>query len=309
MAYIKFRKRALLLKMETVYGIDSVPTGAADALQVENLTITPLELSTEETNYVGAGLGSQIQAIIDKKVKLEFDVDFFHPGALGVAPAYGKLLRSCAMAEVITATTKVEYTEIDASEESATAYFNIGNNLHPLLGARGTWGYRASANKRLMLHFSLEALFGAPINGALPNVNWAAWKKALTLNTVNSSVTVHANAHNFSELTYDHANQLVKPALVGVDEIRVSDRKSGGSIKIEAPALSAINYFNIVNAETLGVVKLLHGALGNRVQIEHNQTQLLDPNYEDLDGTTMLSLKLNTIPSTAGNNATKITLL
>lgn len=306
---IKFRKRAILWKMETVYGTDALPTGAADALKVENLSITPMELETEETNYVGAGLGAQVQAIIGKKVKVEFDVDFYHPGVLGTVPAYGTCLRSCAMAQTITAGTKVEYTEIDASEESATGYVYVGNNLHPLLGARGTWGYRASANKRLMLHFSMEALFGAPVNGAFPAVVWTAWKQALVLNKINSSLTVHANAHNFSELTYDHANQLVKPALVGVEEIRISDRKSGGSVKIEAPDLVTLNYFNIVDAGTLGIVKLLHGAVGNRVQIEHNQTQLLDPNYEDLDGTAMLSLKLNTVPSSAGNNATKITLL
>ncbi|TIV70559.1 MAG: hypothetical protein E5V89_14140, partial [Mesorhizobium sp.] len=37
-----YRKLAILTKIETVYGTDPVPTGAANAMQVTNVSVTPL---------------------------------------------------------------------------------------------------------------------------------------------------------------------------------------------------------------------------------------------------------------------------
>lgn len=47
-------------------------------------------------------------------------VEFSGSGAAGTAPAWGKMLRNCAMAQTITAGNRVEYTPAAGGGQSAT---------------------------------------------------------------------------------------------------------------------------------------------------------------------------------------------
>lgn len=97
------RKRTLLAKIETVYGTDSAPTGAANAILCRNLDITPLEGQTVSRDLVRPFYGNSEQLPTSMYVKASFEVEMAGSGTAGVAPAWGPLLRACGFAETILA--------------------------------------------------------------------------------------------------------------------------------------------------------------------------------------------------------------
>jgi len=305
----KFRKRVIAADAEGTYGADATPTAALNAMQVSNFELTSMELETVERDYVGLGLGSRLKQIVDTKVMASFEVDLAASGTVGVAPAWGPLMRGCGMAQAVNVGVDVRFTEVDENEESITIYVWLGPNLHPITGLRGSWGYKVNAKQPTMITMSFEGLFGAPVNATHPTADFSAWKRALVANTSNTTLSIHGNNHVFAELSYDHANQITKPALVGREEIQINDRTPSGSVKIEAPDVATLDYYSIIAAETLGLVQVVHGTTaGQIVTIQHPQTQLLSPGESELEGIAMLDMGLNPIPSVAGNDSTEIIL-
>ena len=99
------RKRVALAKVESTYGTDASPTGAANAIQISAPTITPLAGGTVKRDLVRDALGADPAIHVGSHVLVGFGVEIAGAGAAGTAPAYGALLRGCAMAE--TAVTDV----------------------------------------------------------------------------------------------------------------------------------------------------------------------------------------------------------
>lgn len=98
-----FRKRVLLAKIETVYGTDSVPTGAANAILVRNMTITPQEADLTDRDLVRPFIGRSEQLPSGIRALIEFEVEVAGAGTAGTAPGYGPLLRACALSQTLLA--------------------------------------------------------------------------------------------------------------------------------------------------------------------------------------------------------------
>lgn len=97
------RKRTILAKIETTYGTDPTPTGAANAILVRNQKITPQETETASRDVIRPYLGNSEQLPVAIHAMAEFEVEIAGAGAAGTAPAYGPLLRACGFAEFILA--------------------------------------------------------------------------------------------------------------------------------------------------------------------------------------------------------------
>lgn len=105
---LKFRDKTLLAKIETTYGTDAAPTGAANAIQVMDLAIVPQDGETVTHDYVRPDLGARPQIPVNTHVSLEFSVSAAGSGTAGTAPGYGALLRGSGMAEVISAAASTQ---------------------------------------------------------------------------------------------------------------------------------------------------------------------------------------------------------
>jgi hypothetical protein len=55
---LRFRKKVLLAKIETTYGTDATPTGAANAMLASNISIQPMEGSDAERGHDQPFLGN-----------------------------------------------------------------------------------------------------------------------------------------------------------------------------------------------------------------------------------------------------------
>lgn len=104
MTQLLSRKRAILAKIETTYGVDPIPTGAANAILMSNITVSPMEMNLQQRNNIKAYLGNNPSVLAAIYAKLSFDVEIAGSGAAGTVPGYGPLLRACGLSETILAT-------------------------------------------------------------------------------------------------------------------------------------------------------------------------------------------------------------
>lgn len=181
---LRTRKTVIFAKVETTYGTDAAPTGGANAIQVSNPKLSPLQGQDIERNLVTHALGQQPTIKVGAHVMLDFEVEASGSGTPGTAPAYGPLLRGCGMGETITLDTSAVYAPLSSGHESLTLHFYMDGNRHVLLGARGTFSLSISPKEIPRYKFSFAGLWADPAAVALPTPesrlqpDWPAWAMA-----------------------------------------------------------------------------------------------------------------------------------
>lgn len=96
------RKRLVLCKAESSYGVDISPDGS-DALLVRSLEVTPIEADVVSRDLIRNYLGNSDQLLAQTRVSISFQVEMAGSGAGATAPRFGSLLKACGMAETTTA--------------------------------------------------------------------------------------------------------------------------------------------------------------------------------------------------------------
>lgn len=299
------RRRTILAKIETSYGVDPTPTGAANAILVRNLNITPQNSEIVSRDLVRPYLGNSEQLQASTHVTLDFEVELAGSGAAGTAPAYGCLLRACGLSETVSTGVSVTYAPISTGFESVTVYFNVDGTLHKITGARGTVELNINARQIPVYKFTFTGLYSAPIATALPTVTYTAFQTPLVANNDNTTgFSFFSYAGVLESLNLNVGNTVNYRTLVGSESVIVTDRKTSGTCQIEAPAIGTKDFFAAALADgTLGALDITHGtAGGNKVQITSSRIDLSNPSYTDNNGINMLSLPFVAVPSTAGND-------
>lgn len=304
-------KKAILAKIESAYGTDPVPTGAANAILARNVTITPLELEMNARDVALPYFGSLADVPGSAQVKIEFECEMASAGAAGTAPAYGPLLRACGLSETINAGVSVVYAPISAAFEAVSIYFNVDGVRHVITGCRGNVSGDLSNNAIPVYKFSFTGIYNAPTDVSLPTLTLTAWKVPLPVNKVNTTpASLHGYAGVMANLTFDLGNAVsFRPYINAAEEVRLSGRKVVGSVAMEAGTVAAKDWFGIAKAGTTGVLTLTHGTVaGSKVKIDAPAVQLIAPKYEDSDGITMISMDLM-MATVSGNDEITITVL
>ncbi|MDI3259474.1 MAG: hypothetical protein QJR02_07235 [Sinobacteraceae bacterium] len=99
-----FRKKLLLFKPESTYGVDANPTGSANAIHTRNLSIQTFQGNTVDLNYDKPRLGNSVSIYTGPYTKFSFECDLASSGTAGTPPPVGVLLRACGFQEKINAT-------------------------------------------------------------------------------------------------------------------------------------------------------------------------------------------------------------
>lgn len=304
------RKRVLLAKIETTYGTDSTPTGAANAMLVRNLTLTPIQLDYAPRELVRPFLGNFDALPGDPWVQVEFEIEAAGSSALGVAPAYGNLLRACAMGETLTASVKAEYKPVSATFESVTIYYQEDGLQHKITGARGSVALVMGLKGIPVYRFRMLGLYNLPTDTALSSATYTAFKTPKVVNNTNTTAfTLHGFAAVASAFEIDLQNELTFRALIGGSKsIQLTDRKVIGSVTIEKPLVASKDFWSAIVNGTLAAVSITHGPAGNQVKFDANNVQLTEPTEEDSDGISMLKMNMLLMPTTAGNDELTLTI-
>ena len=298
------RKRLILVKTESTYGTDSVPTGT-DALLVRNLDITPISGDVVSRDLIRPYLGNFDQLIAQNSVAINFEVELAGSGTAGTAPKYDAILKACGLAATIVASTSVTYAPVSASFSSATIYFNVDGVLHKLTGCRGSMNMSCAVGAIPTLAFNLTGVYNSPTDTAAPAATYSAQATPLVFREGNTSAfSFFSYSGILQSVDFNLANDLVYRELVGgTKETLITDRKPAGTVMIEAPTIATKDFFTTALASSTGNLTFLHGTTaGNRVTFLASQVDVLNPTYQDQDSIMMLSVPYVAIPTTAGNN-------
>ena len=306
------RKRTILGKLEVTYGVDPVPTGAANAVLVRNLEITPQESELVGRDLVRPYLGHSEQLPVSIHGVLQFEIEVAGSGAAGTVPAYGPFLRACGFSETISAGVSVTYAPVSNVFESMTIYFNVDGVLHKLTGARGNVEVVLNAKQIPVFKFSFTGLYQTVIDAAAPAVTLTSWQKPQAVNTGNTTgLSIHGYAGAvLSELSMSVNNDVLYRSLVGAESVLIADRKPAGNMTIEATTVAVKDWWTISKNATLGALSVTQGSVaGNRVRFDAPAVQIVKPTYADQDGIQMLQMGLTMVPGAAGNDEFTITVL
>lgn len=307
------RKRTILSKIETTYGTDPVPTGAANAILVHSVTVTPMETNLISRDLIRPYMGNSQNLAGSVYGKLEVEVELAGSGTAGAAPAFGPLLRGCGLSETISAGVSVVYAPISSSFESVTNYFNQDGVLHKMTGSRGSVSMSFSAQGIPMLKFSFQGLYSPVVDAAPPSgVVFSAWQLPVVVNNVNTTgLTLQGFAGIvLSDMSIDLANAVTFRSLVGgTEQVLITDRKPAGSITFEATTVAAKDWWTAARSAATGPLSITHGTVaGNKVTVAAPLAQITQPNYSDKDGIAMIQANLILVPN-SGNDELTLTFL
>lgn len=124
------RKRTVLAKIESAYGTDPTPTGAANAVLIKNLTLVPIAASLVGRDLIRPYLGNSEQLLAEKYVTMDFEVEFAGSGCLGRLPGYDALLRACGFTKATTQVScSIVVATLVATVTKATHGYAVGNKV------------------------------------------------------------------------------------------------------------------------------------------------------------------------------------
>lgn len=311
------RNSAVLAKVETTYGTDAVPTGAANALLISNVTINPLNANNVDRDLIRPYFGGSEQLVGSAYVELSFDVELAGSGTAGTAPAWGPLLKASAFAETVTAGQRVEYLPKTDTLDSASIYYYDSGVVHKLLGARGDVSIKAGVGDRPTLSFRFLGLDGGITADVVPGLTLTAWKTPAIVTDQNTNDLVLGGTYAAGAVTGGTAypsrgievaagNSVAHTPLVGGESIDLTARSVTGSVTLELSAAQEVTLMGEVKSNALRTVSMQHGqTAGYKVLVHGAAVQFINPKKSDVNGRRMIGFDCRFVP-VSGNDELRI---
>ena len=307
---ISWKSKIVLFNLETVYGTDSGPTGAANAILASDVRLMPMEGTDVERELDQPWFGNTGTLPAELHAKLAFKVELAPSGTAGTAPAWGVLLRACGAAETIIPDTSVTYNPVSDALESGTFHLWIGTTRYVLKGCMGTAQIELSAQAIPYLTFEFTGLFALPSEESRPTPNLTSWQKP-TLASATHTPTFQINGDDFVLRSFklDLGNEVSPRFLIGDERVKITDRADVVEARVEATALTVFDPFALAAAQTSVEIDLVHGTQPGRIAaLNVPQAQLQRPQgLENAQNITEWPLRMMPLPG-AGNDQWTLTL-
>lgn len=308
---MRFRQKALAVKMESVYGTDPTPAiGTNDILVMKDMEVTPIEQDEVRRDIVRIEKGQDVILPTNAKTRIRGAVELAGAGTAGDAAPYGALLRACGLAETLVSETSAAYEPVSSAEESAAAYFYRGTNLHKALGIRGDVSLAFQAGQIPRFNFDLLGIYAAVTHASFPTtMDYDAFVTPIHVNKANTTFSLFGHNAVMESLTLNLGNQVAERSLVNSRTIEIPDRAPTGEATIEIPAIGTKDYFASLVAGATGVLALVHGTVaGNIVTVGCPAVQLNgQPSYSENNGILHARLSFILLPD-EGDDEIAITL-
>ncbi len=298
--------KVLLWKMESTYGVDSVPTNTANVIVAQNVDINPLEMETDDYTPVSDTFGSNEMIVGAVWSTISFDVLLCGGGTpLGTVPNHGPILRASGWAQTVNASTSVAYNLVSKGEESACMYYYVDGVLQKMLGIRGSISENWQARKAPRLTFKGIGLNVPMIDAALPVPTLPTIPRPVAMNKANTVLTIGGYAARLSSFTIDQNNDVQYRNLTGREDVTIVGRSMSGKISVEMPLVAEKDFLGAAGLCTLATpsaMSIVHGtAAGNIITRTLPRVQLMKPKPRVEQGVLMLECDLH-IARNAGND-------
>lgn len=307
------RNTAILAKIETTEGADAVPTGAANALLISDLTVNPLNAQNVDRALIRNYFGASEQLVGTAYVSVDFTCELAGSGTAGTAAPWGELLRACGFAEAGAAGYKDYKPDTPANQKSASIYYYDDGVLHKLLGAKGSVSLGLGIGERPTLQFSFLGKDGGVTAAANPTTTLTGWKQPLVITDPNTSdvkfggtyatgAVTGGTSYASRGLSLDVGNSVQYTPMLGGEYIDITGREVTGSLQLDLTAAQEVTFMASVKSNTLQAISLEHGTTaGGIVGVYMTAAQLINPSKQDANGRRLIGFDLRSVPS-AGND-------
>lgn len=312
------RNTVILAKTETTAGTDAAPIGAANALLISDMSITPLEAQNIPRDLVRGYFGASEELVGPAFKRVSFTVELAGSGTAATAPAWGPLLLACAFAEAsLTTPNRVEYTPVSTSLKTATIYYYDDGVLHKLLGAMGNVTLSAKVGERPTLKFDFMGIDGGDTAVANPSATLTAWKKPVALTMANvTDITLGASyaagaltggtEYSSTGIEINLANQVQFTPLLNSELIDITNREVTGSTELDLTAVQEVSFMSSVKANTTDSLAMVIGtASGSKIIIHAPSVQLTNPGKVERNGKRLIGYNLRVMP-VSGNDELRL---
>ena len=289
------KNTVVLAAVESAYGVFAGPWVAADhALRITDASIEYMDQPVDRA-LIRPYFGASEQLVGTRSAKISFSVEIAGSGAAGTAPAWGKLLRGCAMAETISASTYVMYNPISTGMESLTMLYVVDGVRHRINGCRGTVEFSLGANARPLMKFTftgVENSFEGENTLAPTNV----WKPPLAVSDANTGDILVGCTYASGNITGGTAwpslgldlslgadAQYI--SLLGSSQVDITGREVTGSAKFVLSAAQEVQLWSDCKTITERGIGFKHGGAGgsgSSVLFYMPNVQFVSPKYEDV---------------------------
>lgn len=310
MADAKFlKKMAILVAIEVTAGTIVVPV-AANAIEVSNVTLTPIEGDEVSRDVMKPFFGASETTLVTLYRKVSFSVPLAGVAAAGTLPGYATLMRACAASATNTPGTHTVFSPVTDGTETVTIYAVVDKVLYKMAGARGNCKADASAKALPKWQFEFTgAFYPAEDLGAMPAVSYAAFQKELGVNKANSTLSLDGYAAAASAFSLDFGNTVVKQDLMNVDSTEITGRASKGSVTFRHTSVATKDWITMARDGAKVPLLFKHGqAATNTVEFGVPRAQLGKPTFGEQDGIQMITIPYTAIPSDTGNDEWSITV-
>lgn len=298
-----WKTKAALLKAEGTYGIDSVPTGAANWFEARNVSLTSYEPETVERDVMQPWFGHTGKVIVGAWSKLSFDIAMAASGVAGTPPKWAPGILACGYAVTNTPATSDVFNLVSAAFAGATAYMNIDGTLYKFVGCRGEVKGKINAKGIPILSFEFTAVYAAPAASSMfTPITKTGWAAELGVNSVNTAkLTLNSVDLAFSTFEWATGNQIGKINLPGPQiEVAITDRKPSASLTVLAPAIGVFDPYALANAATNVALTNTHGTVAGAKVKTDMKVVITNVSEDRIDE--MLAYKLTLEPTPVSGN-------
>lgn len=244
------RKMAILAKAETVRGTDAAPTGAANAILVSEVTLTPIEGDVIQRDNVRPYFGSRGSVLVTQYSKIAFSVEMAGVAAAGDVPAYAPLMRGCAISVTTAAGVSTTFAPTTDVLESLTIYGNVDGTVYKMTDAHGNVKAAVDAKGIPKWQFEFTGLFVPAADAPLPTADYSKFMDPLGVNKANTTLSLDGLGVAASAFAFDAGNTVVKRDLMTIDAVDITARVSTGSVTFENTAVAVKDWIGMARSGT-----------------------------------------------------------
>jgi hypothetical protein len=318
--YIK--NSVVTAKAQATAGTDALPTGAANAILIKDVSITPLDAQNIPRNVIRGSFGGSEQLVGPASVKLSYSVELAGSGTAATPPAWGVLLQGCAAGEGVLATpARVEYSPVSSNLKALSQYYYDDGVLHKMLDCMGNCTLSAKVGEIPALKFDWVGTNGGIATGAATGTTYTAWKKPVPMTKANvidvtfgatyaTGVLNGGTVYSSTGLELNFGNVVNFNPLLSSETVDITDRDSAGSVELELSAADEVALMaDVVNNVSKSLGFTIGTASGNKVVVFAPNVQLVNPKKVDRNGKRLIGFDLRFVPTAAGNDEWKLICL
>ena len=301
------KKQVALVKLESNYNTDSVPTVAANEILVESIEVSTEGLKMLDRPTPKNTLGNYAPVYAGSLRAINIVCRYRGSGAAGTAPEMGPLMQACGLGETVNAGVSVVYAPVSSGFKSVTIYRYRDGKLQKYTGCVGSLQVSQTTLDYHKFTFSMIGHFVSETDATLVTPTYDATIPAAVKG---GAFTVGGYASVISKLEFDLGNVIAQEpdysSTDGYGTLQIVDRNVTGSFDPNNVLVATKDFMTVFTAGTPQALATgtLGPAAGNKLAIAMPAITFTDHSENDADGISKLEIPFYAAESSGDDQVT-----